>query len=130
MSASSDRLRSDVESSHIVTGNAARDDSLVRGWFVGHFIPPEKGLPSTSDVEVKWGTHAFGERRPEWGSSDVATTLSVLVRGCIRIAFDDGGEALLDEPGDYALWSPGVAHRWSIEQDDTVVLTVRWPSAP
>jgi hypothetical protein len=85
-------------------------------------------LRSTSDVEVKWGTHALGEVRPEWGASDVATTLSVLVRGCIRLLFDDGREALLDEPGDYALWAPGVAHRWTIEQDDTVVMTVRWPS--
>jgi hypothetical protein len=112
----------------VVTGNAARDDGALRGWFVGHFIAPEQDLRSTHDVEVKWGTHALGEARPEWGSSDVATTLSVLVRGCIRLAFADGREALLDEAGDYALWAPNVAHRWTIEQNDTVVLTVRWPS--
>ena len=29
---------------------------------------------------------------------------------------------------DACLWAPGVAHRWEIEEDDTVVLTVRWPS--
>lgn len=114
----------------VVTGNAALDDGLVRGWFVGHFVPVEQGLRSTADVEVKWGKHTLGEQRPEWGSSEVATTLSVLVRGCIRIFFGDGREALLDAPGDYALWAPGIAHRWSIEQDDTVVLTVRWPSLP
>jgi hypothetical protein len=114
----------------VVTGNAALDDALVRGWFVGHFIPPEHGLRSTADIEVKWGTHTLGEVRPEWGSNPAATTLSVLVRGCIRIVFGDGREALLDQPGDYALWPPGVAHRWSVEQDDTVVLTVRWPSVP
>jgi hypothetical protein len=112
----------------VVTGNANRDAEAVRGWFVGHFLSPDFGLRSTSDVEIKWGTHAIGEVRPEWGTSDFATTLSVLVRGCIRLVFDDGREALLDEPGDYALWAPGVAHRWTIEQADTVVLTVRWPS--
>jgi len=112
----------------VVTGNAARDDQAVRGWFVGHFIPPENALRSTHDVEVKWGTHSLGEVRPDWGASDAATTLSVLVRGCIRLVFKDGQEALLHEPGDYALWAPGVAHRWTIEQDDTIVFTVRWPS--
>jgi hypothetical protein len=115
-------------SSRVVTGNAAREDKALRGWFVGHFMPPECGLRSTRDVEVKWGTHALGEVRPEWGASHVATTMSVLVRGCIRLVFDDGHEALLEQPGDYALWAPGVAHRWTIEQDDTVVMTVRWPS--
>jgi hypothetical protein len=34
-----------------------------------------------------------------------------LVSGRIRIAFRDGREALLDTPGAYALWAPGVAHR-------------------
>ena len=113
----------------VITGHAASDVEALRGWFVGHFIPPDLGLRSTSDVEVKWGTHALGERRHDWGASTSATTLSVLVRGRIRLVFDDGREALLDEPGDYALWAPGIAHRWTIEQDDTVVLTVRWPSA-
>jgi hypothetical protein len=112
----------------VITGNAGRDNGAVCGWFVGHFVPPEFGLRSTSDVEIKWGMHAIGERRSDWGSSDAATTLSVLVRGCIRLVFGDRREALLDEPGDYALWAPGVAHRWTIEQDDTVVFTVRWPS--
>ncbi|HEY1291501.1 MAG TPA: signal peptidase I [Chloroflexota bacterium] len=120
---------SELVGPRVVTRNAARDDHALRGWFVGHFIPPDLGLRSTSDVEVKWGTHALGESRSDWGSTAHATTLSVLVRGRIRLVFDDGREALLDEPGDYALWAPGVAHRWTIEEDDTVVLTVRWPSA-
>ena len=55
-------------------------------------------------------------------------SLSLLVRGCIRLFFAGGQQALLAEPGDYVIWPPGVAHRWRIEQDDTVVLTVRWPS--
>jgi hypothetical protein len=35
---------------------------------------------------------------------------------------------LLERAGDYALWPPGIAHRWRIELPDTIVLTVRWPS--
>lgn len=95
---------------------------------MGQFVPAELGLRSTDAVEVKWGTHALGETRVAWAVSDEATSLSVLVRGCIRLFFANGDEALLTEPGAYALWPPRLAHRWRIEQDDTVVLTVRWPS--
>ena len=112
----------------VVTGNAAQDADLFRGWFVGHFVPAELGPRSTDAVEVKWGVQALGETRAGWAASDAATSLSVLVRGSIRLFFASGDEALLAEPGDYALWPPGVAHRWQIERDDTIVLTVRWPS--
>ena len=109
----------------LVTGNAAHTGAAFRGWFVGHFMP--EGLALTDAVEVKWGIHAVHETRPTWASSTRATTLSLLVRGRIRIYFK-GGDTLLSEPGDYALWAPGVAHRWRVEADDTVVLTIRWPS--
>jgi hypothetical protein len=71
--------------------------------------------------------HPLGDERERWGASAAATTLSILVRGRIRIYFRSH-EALLSDPGDYALWSPTVEHRWRVEADDTVVLTVRWPS--
>ena len=64
----------------------------------------------------------------DWGLSAEATSLSLVVSGCIRLFFATGEEALLSRRGDYALWAPGVAHRWEIEADDTVVLTIRWPS--
>jgi len=114
--------------SSIVIGHAATDSADFRGWLIGDFVPPELGLRWTSAVEVKWGVHSLGETRAEWGVTPTATTLSVLVRGCIRLVFDDGQEALLQQPGDYALWAAGVAHRWRIEQDDTVVFSVRWPA--
>ena len=114
----------------VVIGNASRDAEPFRGWFVGHFVPPEFGLRSTDLVEIKWGTHGRGETRADWADSRYATSLSLLLRGSIRLFFDDGREALLARPGDYALWPPGVAHHWRIEEDDTIVLTVRWPSRP
>lgn len=112
----------------LVTGNAAADSFAHRGWLIGHFVPAGLGLRSTCDVEVKWGVHALGEVRPDWGANE-ATTLSVLVSGCIRYEFADGQAATLKEPGDYALWAPGLGHRWYIEREQTVVFTVRWPSA-
>jgi hypothetical protein len=115
-------------SDHVVIGNAARDAEPYRGWFIGHFVPTEHGPRSTDAVEVKWGTHANGETRADWAVNAEATSLSMLIRGRIRLFFAGGQETLLAEPGDYALWPPGVAHHWQVEQDDTVVLTVRWPS--
>ena len=110
-------------------GNAATDSADLRGWLIGDFVPAELGLRWTPAVEVKWGVHRLNETRAGWGVTPSATSLSVLVRGVIRLEFADGQEALLQEPGDYALWAAGVAHRWRIEQDDTVVFTVRWPAA-
>lgn len=112
----------------IVTGNAEVDAAPFRSWLLGYFIPPELGLRSTEDIEVKWGKHASGEQRREWGSSAHATSLSLLVQGRMKIFFDDGSEALLERCGDYAMWAAGVGHRWEILQHETVILTVRWPS--
>ena len=114
----------------VLVGNAANDGLQFRGWFVGHFVPADLGPRSTDSVEIKWGRHSDGETRAEWAVSSAATSLSLVVRGRIRLYFDDGSEALLAEAGDYALWPAGTAHRWRIEADDTVVLTVRWPSRP
>lgn len=108
-----------------LAGNAALDGAPFRGWFVGHFLPPDAAR--SNDVEIKWGVHARDEARSNWSSSGVATTMSVLVRGRFRLTFESG-EHVLATPGDYVLWGPGIAHRWRAEADDTVILTVRWPS--
>ena len=109
-----------------MVGHAALDGADFRGWFVGHFV--EGGLRSTEAIEVKWGIHADRESRATWAASAQATTLSILIQGAIRLYFADGQEALLSRAGEYAMWAPRMAHRWRIEQPDTVVLTVRWPS--
>ena len=111
-------------------GNAARDGGGFRGWFVGHFVPASRGACSTGDLEIKWGIHRRGDAREAWGTAAEATSLSLLIRGAIRLFFSDGREVFLCTAGDYALWPAGVAHRWVIEADETVVLTVRWPSRP
>jgi hypothetical protein len=115
---------------HFVTGNAEVDGATFRGWIVGHFIPEALGPRSSQAVEIKWGVHRRDETRQAWAATTHATTLSMLIRGSIRLFFRPTGETLLCQPGDYAVWGPGVAHRWRIEDDDTVVLTVRWPSRP
>jgi len=109
------------------SGNAADDGQPTRGWLVGSFIDPSEGVRSTNDVEVKWGIHPAGDKRPEWTSDDQRTTLVLLVEGHFRVDIT-GGSKTMERPGDYIMWSAGVDHSWEA-MADSVVMTVRWPSA-
>lgn len=108
-------------------GNAGKDTSATRGWLVGHFIDPSEGVRFTNDVEIKWGVHSAGDKRPDWTTGDQRMTLLLLVRGKFRIDLTVGSRVLSD-PGDYATWGPGIDHSWKALAD-AVVITVRWPSA-
>jgi quercetin dioxygenase-like cupin family protein len=108
-------------------GNAAEDTKDDRGWLLGHFVSPVDDVRHSRDVEVKWGTHPAGEKRAEWTSDDQRTTLLLLVQGEFRIDLTDGSRVLSTQ-GDYALWGPGIDHSWEALAD-SVVITVRWPSA-
>jgi hypothetical protein len=107
-------------------GNALRDGADTGGWLVGHFLPPTAGLRSTEDVEIKWFRHRAGETRAHVVQSEQRTTASILVSGRFRLELS-GAVVLLEHPGDYVVWGPGVDHTWTVLADSTV-LTVRWPS--
>lgn len=104
-----------------------REDSLQnRGWFVGHFV--DAANPRFSeDVEIKWGIHKKGESRDGWSTNALATTMSLVIKGKIKMIFEDG-EVVLKE-GDYFISKPQTLHTWTIEEDTTII-TVRWPSLP
>jgi hypothetical protein len=106
-------------------GNAETDGADYRGWFVGSFVRGDDARV-TDDVEVKWGLHPAGDTRPAWNPDDAATTLCLLVSGRFNLYFD-AEPVTLARPGDYAVWGPGTRHRWQA-LDDSVVLTIRWPS--
>ncbi|HVT83438.1 MAG TPA: signal peptidase I [Phycisphaerae bacterium] len=113
----------------VLFANAAAAGTPYRGWFVGHFV---RGLGQTSDVEIKWGVHPKGQQNGSFATNARAHSLSVLVSGRFRIIFESGGEreeVMLEKAGDFALWKPGVPHDW-VAEEDSVVLTVRWPSIP
>jgi quercetin dioxygenase-like cupin family protein len=110
------------------TGNAYDDSRQTRGWLLGHFIDPTEGVRSTQAVEVKWGVHPSGDKRAEWTADDQRTTLVLLVEGNFTVHLTEG-TAPLTRQGDYAIWGPGVDHSWEA-LTDSVVITVRWPSAP
>lgn len=111
----------------VASGNAFADGVAYRGWFVGHFVDAPD-LRRTGDVEVKLATYRNGEARVEPALSRVASTLVLLIVGRVRLEFP-GREICLCHEGDYALWPPGVPHRWVAEAASRV-LTVRWPSRP
>ncbi len=111
----------------VYTGKAAPDAAVDRGWLLGHFKEP--GDPRHSeDVEIKWGVHPKGEERAQWVRGESRTALQVLISGRFRLEFP-GRSVVLAEQGDYVVWGRGVDHSWYAEED-SVVLTVRWPSLP
>ncbi|GHH75129.1 hypothetical protein GCM10018793_17700 [Streptomyces sulfonofaciens] len=111
----------------VYVGNAGRDGALDRGWLLGHFRDP--GDPRRSeDVEVKWSVHPRGDRRAQWVRGEARTAFLVLVSGRFRVELP-GRSVVLERQGDYVVWGRGVDHSWFAEEE-SVVLTVRWPSIP
>ena len=108
-------------------GNAARDGEQYRGWLVGHFISGDNAsVRRTEDVEIKWFFHPAGQERERWVMGETSTTLCMLIRGRFRVDLSTGTYTLTAE-GDYLMWGPGIDHLWHAEED-SVVLTIRWPS--
>lgn len=109
-----------------IKGNAADASRNTRGWFLGHFMPGEGNALRSSDLEVKWFTHAKGETRPQWSPPSDVRTLNILIRGRFALLFPDH-EVLLEKEGDFVLFGPDIAHSFRCEEE-SLVLTVRWPS--
>ncbi|MEU9748545.1 signal peptidase I [Streptomyces niveus] len=111
----------------VYVGNAGKDATLDRGWLLGHF--KGAGDPRHSDaVEIKWGVHPPGDERASWVRGEVRTALLVLISGRFRVELPDRS-VLLERQGDYVVWGRGADHSWFAEEE-SVVLTVRWPSVP
>ncbi len=111
-------------------GNAKADQIRGSGWFVGQFVSPELGLRHQTDVELKWGIHPDGEKRPQPWANRNGTTISVLIQGCLKVTFHGDGkheEVTLQTKGDYVAFGPEVVHSWEVV-GDTIVLSVRFPS--
>jgi quercetin dioxygenase-like cupin family protein len=77
---------------------------------------------------LKWYTHARGETRPEWSPPIAVQTLNILIRGRFVLLFPDH-EVVLAKEGDFVVFGPGLAHSYRSEEE-SLVLTIRWPSVP
>jgi len=111
-----------------IAGNVVDASKDTRGWFLGHFMLGDGNPLRTSDLELKWYTHAKGETRNEWAPGNPVRTLNILMRGHFVLLFPDR-EVALEKEGDFVLFGPGVAHSYRSVQE-SLVLTVRWPSLP
>ncbi|POX58767.1 signal peptidase I [Streptomyces sp. Ru62] len=111
----------------VYVGNAGRDAALDRGWLLGHFKDASDPRHS-EDVEIKWGVHPRGDERAQWVTGEERTALLVLISGRFRVELP-GRSVVLAQQGDYVVWGRGVDHSWFAEEE-SVVLTVRWPSVP
>ncbi len=127
----------------LIAGNAAKDGKDFDQWFVGDIerwmknkkapCPGRFGLRNTRILEVKWGIHPEGEKRPNgWSSLTEKKTLSILIRGCFTIYFRQAGhkaairKITLENTGAYVIWDGGLLeHTWEAAEE-SVVLSVRW----
>jgi quercetin dioxygenase-like cupin family protein len=108
-------------------GKADAEAALDRGWILGHF-KPEDDPRHCAELEIKWGVHPKGETRAQWAVDEQRTAVLVLISGRFRLDFT-GRSVVLAEQGEYVLWGVGEDHSWEAEEE-SVVLTVRWPSIP
>lgn len=69
-----------------------------------------------------------GNERANWHDDEKRTTVLLLISGRFRIDLSVESHVLA-HPGDYAMWGPGIGHSWHAEED-SVVVTVRWPGSP
>ena len=111
----------------VYKGDAETDGKKTKNWIVGHFIPPDD-IRHSDDVEIKWGVHQKGEKRIGWVTGETRTTVALLISGKIVFEFRDK-KIELSAQGDYLMWPVGTDHRWEVIED-SVVITVRWPSIP
>ena len=111
-----------------VSGNVNDASKNTRGWFLGRFMPGEENPLRTPDLEVKWYTHAKGETRDQWAPGNPVRTLNILIRGRFVLLVPEQ-EVTLEKEGDFVLFGPGMPHSYR-SAEESVVLTVRWPSAP
>jgi hypothetical protein len=121
-----------MNNDRISIGNAEDFGAPTRGWFVGNFLDTSAGPRLTDDVEVKWSVHPEGDHRPGIAPGTDTATLTILIEGRFEQIFPDQqpGRMLMERPGDFALYGPGVSHTWRALAD-SVMLTVRWKvSAP
>jgi quercetin dioxygenase-like cupin family protein len=113
----------------VYQGNAITDSQTTRGWFIGgsKFLDDTAGIRNNPNVEIKWGAAKAGDKRPEWAGKATTTTVCIHISGKCKLLFP-GKEVILEQPGDYVMWGPGVDHSWEII-DDCLNITVRWPAA-
>lgn len=127
-------------------GNAGTVDTDGTGWFIGfsdwcrsggthlRHMPPELGARGLC---VKWFMHPAGNPAGEAKPVSTGRTISLLAGSSeeseFRLEFSptpifDSATTIchvLRQPGDFAIWGPGLYHR-AFGRKPACVLTIRW----
>ena len=122
---------------------AGRPPAAPTNWVVGQgpSIPADSlrfmvqggagGEGRAADLGVKWFVHE-PDHPAHWGNSKPTSggrTFSILAGpGCFELTFGRDGtwyKVILDQPGDFAIWGPGLDHSWRALATSTI-LTCRW----
>jgi hypothetical protein len=114
---------------HVTSAKERERRRCGASWLVvGHFVAPADGPRLSLDVEVKWSHHPAGDASTRVVVGDWRASLTLLVQGRFAV-WVDGEQTLLEQPGDYVIWSPAPDrwHSWRALAD-SVMVTVRWPS--
>ncbi len=98
--------------------------------FLRHSAHPE-GAQQVENLALKWFVHNPADP-PGWGQAKPLShgyTLSLLAEEggfelCLR-CLDQEMHVLLESPGDYVIWGPGIGHSWRAIKR-SAVMTLRW----
>jgi hypothetical protein len=112
----------------IIEGNVVEGGNPIdRGWFIGQFIEGNSVFNNDS-FEMKWTKHSKGKIRKVPAKNVKAKSMCILVEGNFVIRFpDEKSEKAMTRKGDFIFWGPEIYHT-SEALEDSVVLTIRWPS--
>ncbi|NOY14864.1 MAG: signal peptidase I [bacterium] len=105
-----------------------KDHPETKGWLVGHFVKFDPFF-KTNDLEVKWAVHHKGDIKPGAIAKSTAKTLVILIKGKFAVRFPDlGKEIILSKTGDYLAYDASKVMHTAESLEDSVLITIRWPS--
>ena len=115
----------------LITGNFDKERHAHKDWILGHFMNPDSPFRN-EEFEIKWGKYKKGKsfEAKKVDPNDQSYTVAILIYGEELLMFPSvDREVLLENEGDYVFWQPNIPHK-AVFQEDTLVITIRWPSMP
>jgi hypothetical protein len=107
-------------------GEITKKNPERKGWFIGHFINDNPDFKN-DDFEVSYVEHPKGSIKPGMKAESSAKTLTILISGNYLVRFP-GKKIVLSKPGDYLFYDACETDHAAEASEDSIVLTVRWPS--
>ncbi|KKQ81034.1 MAG: hypothetical protein UT01_C0001G0017 [Candidatus Daviesbacteria bacterium GW2011_GWA1_38_7] len=105
------------------------DYSGRRGWFMGHFMPPEQSLQQTDQVETAVMTlPVTDEAKPHFHR--LGTEVTYCIRGSLRLLVGKPPREVRLDEGQFIIVPPGTPLQNPSNEAGTQVFVVKFPSIP